>query len=149
MNRLMSLHQLIMMRLSLGMILVFVPVSKKTSGKTRCYTGCTRFITWSYHFYSYWNRPYDLSTNINSSIVLHYCTDWTEYKLRPLSSLKILIRVDDWIEPWLVSSHWSRTMTQNLQKEKWFGTPDHSGWMCKSTKTFLGKNQNHWRFNAI
>ena len=39
--------------------------------------------------------------------------------LRPLSSLKILIRVVDWIEPWLVSSYWSRTMTQNLQKEKW------------------------------
>jgi len=41
------------------------------------------------------------------------------FSLRPLSSLKILIGVDDWIEPWLVSSHWSRTMTQNLQKEKW------------------------------
>ena len=41
------------------------------------------------------------------------------HELRPLSSLKILIRVDDWIEPWLVSSYWSRTMTQNLQKEKW------------------------------
>ena len=39
--------------------------------------------------------------------------------LRPLSSLKILIRVVDWIEPWLVSSYWSRLMTQNLQKEKW------------------------------
>ena len=116
MNRLMSLHQLIMMRLSLGMILVFVPVSnfRENSVLYRIYQVYNVILS----FFIVTETVHTISRPI-SIRRLSFITA----QIEPNTSLDHFplwrFWFDDWIESWLVSSHWSRTMTQNLQKEKW------------------------------